>query len=84
MGLWDHESLRYDLENLLTQWKNEKSNWKEGTNITFIVEEIYEEYKLDHGERFILTDNKVLEGCFYKGCSNSQNLNGFVLRLRLV
>ena len=61
-GLWDHERLRYDLENWSTQWKNEISNWKEGTNITVIVEELAEEKKLDNGELFILTGNQVFEG----------------------
>ena len=40
--LWDHEGLRYDPANWSTQWKNETSNWKEGTNITVRVEELSE------------------------------------------
>ena len=39
-GLWDHEGLRYDLENWSTQWKNETSNWENGTNLTIRVEEL--------------------------------------------
>ena len=31
-----------------------------------------------------MKDNHVFEGCFYKGNSNSRNLNGLVLRLRVV
>ena len=69
--------------NWSTQWKNETSNWKEGTNLTVRVEEISEEHKLENGEIFILTDNRVFEVCFYKGRSNSQKLNVLVLRLRL-
>ena len=49
LGLWDHEGLRYDSANCLTQWKNETSKWKEGTNITARVEELAEEQKLDNG-----------------------------------
>ena len=48
------------------------------------VEELAEKQKLDNEELFILTDNKVFEGCFYKGHSNSQKLNEFVVRIRLV
>ena len=66
-GLWDHEGLRCDSANWLTQWKNETSNWKEGTNLTFSVEELPEEHKLDNGGLFILKNNQVFEGCFYKG-----------------
>ena len=64
LGLWDHEGLRYDSENWSTQWKNEFSNLKEGTNLTVKVEDLSEEHKLDNGELFILTDNQVFEGCF--------------------
>ena len=83
-GLWDHEGLRYDLEKWSTQWKNDTYNWKEGTNLTVIVEELTEEHKLDNGELFILTYNQVIEGCFYKGYSIYRKMNGLVLRLRLV
>ena len=31
-----------------------------------------------------MTDNQVFEGCFYKENYNHQNLNGLVLRMRLV
>ena len=34
LGLWGHEGLRCDSANWLTQWKNDISNWKEGTNLT--------------------------------------------------
>ena len=61
-GLWDHEGMRYDSENWSTQWKNNTSNWKEGTNLTVRVKEIAKEHKLDNGELFILTDNQVFEG----------------------
>ena len=71
-------------ENWATKWKKETSNWKEGTNLTVRVEELAEEHKLDNGEIFILIDNQVFEGCFYKGNYNSRKRNGLVLRLRLV
>ena len=74
LGLWDHEGLRYDSSNCSTQWKNETSNWKEGTNITVRVEDIFEEHKLDNGELFILVDNQVFEGLFYKGNYSSRKL----------
>ena len=83
-GLWDHEGLRYDSANWSTQRKNETYNWKEGTNITFRVEELAEEHKLDSGDLFILTYNQVFEGYVYKGYYNSRNLNRLVLRLILV
>ena len=84
MDLWDHEGLRYDSANWSTQRKNETSNWKEGTNITFRVEELAEEHKLDNVELFILTDDQVFEGFFYKWHYNPQKLNGLVLGMRLV
>ena len=40
LGLWDHEGLRYELSKWSTQWKNETSNWKEGTNLTVQVEKL--------------------------------------------
>ena len=64
--------------------KNKTSNWKEGTNLTVQVEELSEERKLDNVELFILTYNQVLEGCFFKGHSNSQELNELMLIMRLV
>ena len=47
--------------------KKKTSNWKEGTNLTVRVEELAEEHKIENGELFILTDNQVFEGLFYKG-----------------
>ena len=82
--MWDYEGLRYDSENWMTQRKNETSNWKEGTNITVVVEELSKEHKSYNGKLFILKNNQVFEGCFYKGNSNSRKLNGLVLRLTLV
>ena len=49
-----------------------------------LAEELAKEHKLDNGELFILTDNQMFEGCFYKGHYNYKNLNVLVLRLRLV
>ena len=83
-GLWNHEGLRFDLVNCSTQWKNETSNRKKGTNLTVRVKELNEVKKLDNEEIFIFTDNQVFEGCFYKGHSNYRNLNGLVLSLKLV
>ena len=57
LDVWDHEGLIYDSENWSTQWENDTSNWKEGTNLTILFEELAEEHKLDNGELFILTDN---------------------------
>ena len=82
--LWGHEGLRCDSENWSTQWKNETSNWKEGTNLNVIVKELAKEQKLDNGEIFILIDNQVFEEWFYKGNSKYRKLNELVLRLRLV
>ena len=70
LGLWYHEGLRYDSENWSIQWKNQTSNWKEGTNITVQFEELAEENKLDNGQLFNLTENQVFDECFYKGHSN--------------
>ena len=47
--LWDHEGMIYNSENWLKQWKNETSNWKEGTYFTVRVEELAEEHKLENG-----------------------------------
>ena len=54
-----HEGMRFDSANWSTQWENETSNWKEGTNLTVKVEELAEEHKLYNGELFILTHNQV-------------------------
>ena len=59
--------------------KNETSGCKKGTNLTVQVEEIAKYHKLENGELFILTDNHMFKGCFYKGHSNSRKLNGLVL-----
>ena len=84
LGLWDHEGLRYDSGKWSTKWNNDTSNWKEGTNLTVQVEELSENKNLDNGELFILIDNQVIEGCFYKVHSNSRKLNELVIRIRLV
>ena len=76
--------LRYELEIWSTQRKNDTSNWKEVNDITVQVRGLAEEHKLDNGKLFILTDNQVFGGCFYKGNSNSRKLNELMLRLRLV
>ena len=55
-----------------------------GTNITVRIEELTKDHKLDNGDLFILAYNQVFEGCFYKGNSNSQKMNGLVLRVVLV
>ena len=62
LGLCDHEGLRYDSANWLTQRKNETSNWKEVTKLTVQVKELAEEHKLDNGKLCILTYNQVFEG----------------------
>ena len=49
LGLWDHEGLRYDSVKWSTQWKNETSNSKEGTNLTVQVEDLSKEHKLYNG-----------------------------------
>ena len=54
-------------KNVRHNGKNETSNWKEGNNITVRVDELDEDHKLDNGDLFILTDNHVFKGCFYKG-----------------
>ena len=83
-GLWGHEGLRCDFTNWPTQWENKISNWKEGTNLTVLVEELAEDHKLDNRELFILTDNQAFEGFFYKFHSNSRKLNALLLMLHLV
>ena len=83
-GLWDHEGLIYDSENWSTQWKNESSKWKEGTNITAQVEELSEEQKLDNGKLFILINKHMFKVCFYNEYSNSRKRNGLVLMMILV
>ena len=40
MGVCDNKGLRYDSANWSTKWKTETCNWKEGTNLTMLVEEI--------------------------------------------
>ena len=62
LGLWDNEGLIYILEKWSTQWKNETSNWKEGTNLTVRVEELAKEHKLENGELLTLIENKVFYG----------------------
>lgn len=65
-------------------WKEETSNFREANNITTRLEEMAKKQDLNGVEIFLLTDNLVFEGCFYKGHSSSEKLSDIILRLRIL
>ena len=83
-GLWDGSGLHYEAANWAIHCKDETSNWKEASNLKFRIEALEAKGKLNNAELFVLSDNSVFEGTFYKGHSNSKKLNDIVLDLRMV
>lgn len=65
-------------------WKEETSNYREANNITTRLEEMAKRQQLNGAEIFLITDNMVFEGCFYKGHSSSEKLSDIILRLRIL
>ncbi|KAL7468881.1 hypothetical protein ACHAXS_009127 [Conticribra weissflogii] len=80
-GLWDGV-LQYEAGNWASHCQDESSNWQEANNLVTRVEDLAEAGRLEDIELFLLTDNIVFEGTFYKGHSNSPKLNAIIFRLR--
>ena len=70
-GLWDADGLWYESANWSSSCKEEYLNWKEVNNLTLKLEEKAREGALDDTKVFVLTDNSVYEGTFYKGHAHS-------------
>ena len=63
------------------RYKQETSNWREANNLTTRAERMGKEGRLQDKELFIVTDNSVFEGTYYKGHSKSPRLNDIIFRL---
>ena len=83
-GLWDGGVLDYEQGNWAVRLKDETSNWKEASNLVVRIRSLAEEGRLDKREVFLLTDNQVFEGTFFKGHSNSPKLNDIIFELRRI
>lgn len=64
--------------------RGESSNFREALNLVARLEKLAHDGELNGQEIFLLTDNIVFEGTFYKGHSQDEKLTDLVLRLRKV
>ena len=62
---------------------NESSNWREADNLIKLFEEDVNDGSAVVAEIFLLTDNIIFEGCYYKGYSQSETLCALILRLHV-
>ena len=81
-AVWDDEALHYQAANWATQLGQKSSNWREARNLAEKILEMGREGKLEGREIFVLTDNAVFEGTFYKGHSSNKDLHEMVLDMR--
>ncbi len=66
------------------QWRKESSNIMEAENLTDRIKRLGLDAMLADHEDFVMTDNTVFEGAYYKGHSPSAKLNDIVFRLHKV
>ena len=86
-GLWtgdSREGVWYESANWASQYRDESSNWKEASNLVLRIDGLGEQGRLTGAELFVVTDNMVFGGYFYRGYSSSKKLNDLILRLRLI
>ena len=68
------------------EWKDDitdgdSSNWREAENLVVPLENAVDSGMAEGAEVFLITDNAVFEGTYYKGYSVSKKLSGIILRL---
>ena len=68
------------------EWKeeitnDESSNWREAENVVVTFKEAVDSGMAEGAEVFLITDNAVFEGTYYKGYSVSKKLSWIILRL---
>ena len=78
----DGQNIRYRIGTWGSDSDNESSNWREFTNIVETLEEEAEAKKLNDSVIIMATDNSTVEGCFYRGNSDSEKLFDLVVRVR--
>ena len=76
--------LDYQSGSWAKDFEDESSNWREAKNLTSRVERMGNNNSLTGNEIFLVTDNKVYEGTYYKGHLDSPKLNDLVFRLHWV
>lgn len=81
-ALWCQDELLWESGNFAADYQAESSNYREASNLVIRLEGMAKDGGLDGREVFLLTDNGVFEGTFYRGHSDSKLLNGLVLRVR--
>ena len=62
-------------------YRDESSNFREDKNLMHCLEYMARTGLINDAEVFAFSDNDVFEGCFYKGHTHSQKLNGIILLL---
>ena len=68
------------------EWKeeitnDESSNWREAENVVVTLEKSVDSGMAEGAEVFLITDNAVFEGTYYKGYSVSKKLSRILLGL---
>jgi hypothetical protein len=81
-ALWWKDKLLWESGNFAETYQAESSNYREASNLVIRLEEMAKGGELGGRELFLLTDNAVFEGTFYRGHSDSKLLNDLVLRVR--
>ncbi|KAL7525365.1 hypothetical protein ACHAXR_000975, partial [Thalassiosira sp. AJA248-18] len=81
-ALWDDGGIQYEAGNWAAHRQDKSSNWREAANLASRVQRLAEQGGIEGREIFVLTDNSVFEGTFYKGHSSNQELHKIVLGLR--
>ena len=83
-ALWDEKLIHYQAANWAPKLGAKSSNWREARNLASRILALGKEGKLDGKELFVLTDNAVFEGTFYKGHSSNRDLHELVLDMRVM
>jgi hypothetical protein len=64
-----------------TVHEDHSSNYRELSNLVYLIEENYARGLLRNAELFIFTDNMTVESAFFKGTSSSEKLFELILKL---
>ena len=74
-GYWKSGEWKEEITN------DESSNWREAENVVVILKEAIDSGMAEGAEVFLITDNAVFEGTYYKGYSVSNKLSRILLGL---
>ncbi len=71
----------YELGAWNLEWREKSSNYREAKNLTDRFEQLVADRALQNHKVFLITDNLVFKGAFYKGHSPSRELSDIVFRV---